>query len=194
MAQGGFKEKEKTPKETARLGGFYTIWKKEDKFKEKRQDNGKGPWASGSSKLWEGKYMGKLMVVKDKLVRSVCGDSFSVPSRLWCLSFPSWYGKWMPGYSTKGDLWSVSRKTGDCGELSLCLLFLNRLQLKTVVMPDGVFWVHILISYSTFPSCPSTPMSVALGSRRWWPLSPRQDLESWTFNLHHCFLIPKAED
>lgn len=48
--------------------------------------------------------MGKLMVVKDKLVRSVCGDSFSVPSRLWCLSFPSWYGKWMPGYSTKGDL------------------------------------------------------------------------------------------
>ena len=45
--------KRKIPKERTKFGGFYTIWTKEDTFKEKRQDKGKGLGGSRSSKLYK---------------------------------------------------------------------------------------------------------------------------------------------
>lgn len=54
---------------------FYVPFSKEWYIVEKWLDKGKGVWASRGSKLWEGRYRGKLMVEKGYSVRLVYTDS-----------------------------------------------------------------------------------------------------------------------
>ena len=88
-----------------RLRSLYTILTKGNKLWRSDCTKGRGIWASRDGKLWEGKYMGKLMEDKDYFSKGcLCRLILQ-------LTFHLLAGGKTPG---KGDLWQSSLLRNFC--------------------------------------------------------------------------------